>query len=177
MIVIAYLFAEILFAIFLFFLCIAFMTGAPFVPSVNKTAKRMIELAGDLNGKTIIDLGSGDGRLIMMAAKANAKRAIGLEINPMLVFFTFLRILFSPYKNKAICYWKNFWTTSLKDADVVFVYLLPWKMDALAKKLIKEVKPGSLIISNSFIFKCFPMVAKDEDAHVYVFKTTEGQHE
>lgn len=129
----------------------------------------MVELAGDLHGKTIVDLGSGDGRLLLLAAKKGVKKAIGLEINPLLVLYTILRSLLSPHRLTISCYWKNFWAYSLKDADVVFVYLLPWKMGALAKKLTKELKPGALIVSNSFIFPSLPMVAKDENVHVYVF--------
>ena len=86
----------------------------------------------------------------------------------MLVLFTKLRMLFLRKKNIQVL-WKNFWTTSLKDADVVFVYLLPWKMDALAAKLKNDLKPGALIVSNSFIFPGWKIVAEDPHTHVYVF--------
>lgn len=161
---------QLLFAVFFLFLCLSFITGAPFVPSTGKTSRRMIELGEISQSDVIYDLGSGDGRLLFMAAKKGAKKVVGLEINPMLVLFTNIRKLFTPYRTVIGCYWKNYWVTPLHDADVVFVYLLPWKMEKLAHKLQKELKPGTRIVSNSFIFPHWPMITADETHHVYVFK-------
>jgi len=66
--------------------------------------------------------------------------------------------------------WQNFWHTNLSDADVVFVYLLPWRMEKLAAKLKKELKPGTLIVSNSFIFPNWKILRQDKATHVYVFR-------
>src|SRR3989344_5032965 len=74
------------FAILIFYLCIAFITGAPFVPSTNPTAHAMIRLACIKPGMKVYDLGAGNGNLLFLAAKGGAT-AIGLEINPLLVFW------------------------------------------------------------------------------------------
>ncbi|MCX8009137.1 MAG: 50S ribosomal protein L11 methyltransferase [Patescibacteria group bacterium] len=158
------------FGIFIFFLLVAFITGAPFVPSSQKTAKRMIELAGITSDSIIYDLGSGNGRLLLLASKRGGKKIIGIEINPLLVLFTKLRIFLSRRKH-IHCIWGDFWRTDISDADIIFVYLLPWKMDKLAEKIKKETKPGTTIVSNSFIFPHWPIAKEDKDAHVYVFKT------
>lgn len=160
---------QILFALLFFFLALAFLTGAPFVPSTKKTAEQMVSLATISSNSVVYDLGSGDGRLLFLAAKRGAKKIVGVEINPYLVYFTKLRIMFSPFRKIISCRWQNFWNTSLRDADVVFVYLLPWKMDKLKEKLQKELKPGAHVVSNSFIFPGWKIIAKDEKNHVYVF--------
>ncbi len=156
------------FAAFIFFLIIAFVTGAPFVPSTKPTAKVMIALSHLKPGMKVYDLGSGDGRLLFLAAERGVT-AIGLEINPLLVVFTWFKKMFSGHRNHIFVRWQNFWSANLSDADAVFIYLLPWKMETLAKKLKKELKPGSLIVSNSFIFPKWKILRQDKQNHVYVF--------
>ncbi len=176
MLTILFLILQLSFAIFIFYLCIAFVTGAPFVPSTNPTAQAMIKLAGIKPGMKVYDLGAGDGKLLFLAAREGAT-AIGLEINPLLVLWVWIKIwikrVFSKSFNPAdgvTVRWKNFWKADLSDADVVFVYLLPWRMERLAAKLKKECKPGTLIVSNSFIFPKWKIVRQDKTNHVYVFR-------
>ncbi|MFH0749836.1 MAG: methyltransferase domain-containing protein [Candidatus Gottesmanbacteria bacterium] len=159
---------QLLFAFLFFYLALAFLTGAPFVPSTKHAATTMIDIAGIKKGMTVYDLGSGDGRLLFLAAARGAK-AIGLEINPYLVLYASIKTFFSPYRKNVRTYWKNFWRADFSKADVVFVYLLPWKMKRLEKKLLNELKPGSNIVSNSFIFPHIPCTKKDEAQHVYLF--------
>ncbi len=157
------------FAVYILYLCIAFVTGAPFVPSTDPVAKRMVELARITPGQTAYDLGSGDGRLIRLAAKEGA-RAIGLEINPFLVVYSNLKGLRFRDNSATKSLWRNFWNFRLTEADVVFVYLLPWRMDRLATKLKRELKPGSIIVTNSFIFPRWRILRQDAKLHVYVYK-------
>ncbi len=164
-----FLVLQLLFAGFFLFLCLAFVTGGPFVPSNKRSVTAMVKLARINKGQTIYDVGSGDGRVLFEAAKTGA-RAIGIEINPYLVHYTNVRAFLSPYRGRVKAEWKNLWHADLKRADVVFVYLIPWKMDVLADKLKKELKPGSLVISNSFIFPGWKIIREDKTNHVYAFK-------
>lgn len=129
----------------------------------------MIALARIRPGQTIIDVGSGDGRVLFAAAKKGAN-AIGIEINPYLVRFTQLKALLGAYKGSIRVRWQNLWKADLRDADIIFVYLIPWKMDVLAQKIKKEVPPGSLVISNSFIFPGWKVVRQDTVHHIYAFR-------
>lgn len=149
------------FVVFIFYMCIAYLTGAPFVPTKNASADAMIRLAGIKKGDIVYDLGSGNGKLLLLAAQKGAK-VIGYEINPMLVLFSNLR--------GAPTRWKNFWHADIRDADVIFLYLIPWKMERLADKLKKELKPGTIIVSNSFIFPNWKILRQDATNHVYVFR-------
>jgi hypothetical protein len=151
------------------YLCIAFITGGPYVPSRKKSVDSMIRIARLTNKSVIYDLGSGDGRVLFAAAKIGA-RAVGIEMNPYLVLWTTIQKFFMPDKKNITVLWKNLWTANLHDADVVFVYLIPWRMETLAVKLKKELKPGSLVISNSFIFPTWTILRSDEKNHIYVFQ-------
>ena len=163
-----FLIIQLAFALFFFFLVLSFYTGAPYVPSKSKTARRMTELAHITKGTRVIDLGSGDGKLLFLAASQGAD-ATGYEINPFLVLFTNIKALCSPYRTRVRAIWKNFWHADLSKADVILLYLIPWKMNQLEDKLLKETKPGTKIISNSFIFPHIPCTNKDEGNHVYMF--------
>ena len=164
-----FLILQLCFAIFFFYLCLAFLTGAPFVPSTNPVSKSMIRLARIKKGMTVYDLGSGNGKLLFLAAQHGAITK-GLEINPFLVFFSNVRSLFSPYRNRVHTHWKNFWTAELKDADVVFIYLLPWRMEKLEQALIKKCKNGTIIVSNSFVFPHLKQIRSDNVNHVFAFR-------
>ncbi|MBI3385495.1 hypothetical protein HY031_00215 [Candidatus Gottesmanbacteria bacterium] len=163
-----FLAGQILFVIFFFFLVLAFVTGGPFVPSSRAATSTMVKLARVRKGMRVYDLGSGDGRLILRAAQEGA-HATGFEINPILVLYANMRSFFSPYRAIARTRWQSLWRANLSDADVVFVYLLPWNMNKLAVKLRSECKPGTLVVSNSFIFPKWNIVRQDKANHVYAF--------
>jgi len=164
-----FLILQLLFAIFFFYLCLAFFTGAPFVPSTNPVAQAMIRLAKLKKGMIVYDLGSGEGKLLFLAAQKGAK-AQGLEINPFLVAYSNIRAFFSPYRQSIHIYWKNLWKADIQDADVVFIYLIPWRMEVLEKKLKTTLKKGTVVVSNSFIFPHLHCIAKDDTLHVFAFK-------
>ena len=158
----------------------AFVTGAPFVRSNKKAVDAMIRLAKIKPGDTVYDLGSGDATLLFRAAALGAT-AVGLEINPFLVLWTWIKKMLSKRpktgsnpEDRITVHWKNFWNADLHDADVVFVYLLPWRMEKLESMLKTQCKPGTLIISNSFIFPNWKILRKEEASHIYVFKIVDN---
>jgi len=129
----------------------------------------MIRLSRIKKGMTIYDLGSGNGKLLFLAAKQGAI-AKGLEINPFLVLYSSIKSLCSPYRHTVHTYWKNFWTSDISEADIVFIYLLPWRMKKLEHALKLKCKKGTIIVSNSFIFPHLTCIRKDETNHVFAFR-------
>jgi SAM-dependent methyltransferase len=164
-----FLIVQLGFVIYLLYFIIGFLAGGPFVPSSKAATRAMITMAQIKPGMTVYDLGSGDGRLLFLAASRGAK-AVGYELNPILAYFTKLRALFSPYRKNITVYCSNFWNADISDADILFVYLLPWHMERLAAKLKKEGKKNSRIVSNSFIFPHWKTIHRDRDNHVFVFR-------
>src|SRR5581483_4576224 len=153
------------FFFFALFVMLASFTGAPFVISKQKKVKTMIQLAQIKPGEKVIDLGSGSGIIVVSAAQQGAQ-AYGFEINPFLVLFAKLRILLSNTKNAHIVM-RNFWKEDYKDFDVITIYTLPWSMKRLEKKLKKECKSGTRIVSNTFPFPTWK--AEKEKNGIYMY--------
>jgi SAM-dependent methyltransferase len=163
-----FLLIQLGFVIYLLYYIIAFISAAPFVPSTKRATHTMVRMAGIKKGMNVYDLGSGDGRVLFEAAKIGAN-AIGYELNPILVLITAFRMIFSPHRTSIHIHWKSLWNADIHSADVVFIYLIPMHLDKLKKKLLTELKPGTRVVSNSFIFENWPITAKNTTEHVYVF--------
>ncbi len=158
--------AVILFCLFLILLpfpIIGFI-GAPYYPSARKRVKKMIELANLKKGDAVVDLGSGDGRIVEEAAKVPGVIAHGVEINPFLSLFTKLK--FKSKRNIKIMN-KSMWNVDLTGYSVIFLFCLPKEMKKFEKKLKNELKPGTLIISNIFTFTNWKPIKKEDSVYVY----------
>lgn len=111
----------------------------------------MVALAGIYKGDTVLDMGSGDGRMLLEAAKCGA-RAVGWEINLYLVLWT--KILAYRYGvNRLVeVHWGSYYQADFSKANVVFLYGITHEMEKIEQKLQKELKPGSKVISYTFVF-------------------------
>lgn len=125
------------------------VTGVPFVNSRKKIINFLIEEIKIESGKTLYDLGCGDGKVIFNLAKNNSQaNFIGYELNPSLIWIAriFRKLSNVQYQRQ------NFFKVDVKNADYIFLFLFPELMDELLPKLEKELKPGAIVISNSFKF-------------------------
>src|SRR6266705_156025 len=121
----------------------------PFVPSPQFVVDKMIELAGVKNGDVVYDLGSGDGRIVIAAAKKGAK-AVGFEIDPELVGESRANIQKAGVQESAEIRNQDILTVDLSPASVVTMYLLPDVNLKLRPNLLSQLKPGSRVVSHSF---------------------------
>lgn len=97
-----------------------------------------------------IDLGSGlGGMLTYLARRHPESRFHGVEVAPIPLALSWLRIRFSGLDNCTVN-WRSLWDCDLGDYDVVFAYLSPAPMSQLWEKIERELRPGSLFISNTF---------------------------
>jgi protein-L-isoaspartate O-methyltransferase len=159
---------SILFIIFLALnLFIPVTKGAPFVVSDPVKRKTMLKLAEIKKGESLVDLGSGDGTLVILFAKAGAK-AYGYEINPFLVWKSRRKIKKEKLESSAIIYWKSFWLEDLSNYDIITVYGIKFIMKDLEKKLQKQAKKGTRIISNYYTFPTLKPVQSEQDVHLYI---------
>jgi predicted RNA methylase len=137
--------------------------GAPFELTKIKNVERMLKLAELKENEILYDLGSGDGRIIIEAVKKYKVEAVGIEINPLLVFISRKKIKKLGFEKKAKVIWGDFFKENLSNANILTTYLLQTTNDRLEKKFIKELKPGTKIISKSFTFKNIPFLKSDSE--------------
>jgi cyclopropane fatty-acyl-phospholipid synthase-like methyltransferase len=143
--------------------------GAPWVPTSGETVNEMLSMAGVNSGEVVYDLGSGDGRVIIAAAKRFHARSVGVELNPLWVLWTRLRVAVLGLRGKTKVVWGNFFNVDLSKADVVTLYLIQNTNDKLEPKLKEQLKPGSRVVSHVFTFNDWYPVKADADLQIYLY--------
>lgn len=121
----------------------------PFVPTPQEVVDKMVELAGVKKGDIVYDLGSGDGRIVITAAKKGAN-AVGFEIDGDLVKQSRDNIRKAGVQAQAEIRQQDILTVDLSAASVVTMYLLPDVNMQLKPKIQSQLKPGSRVVSHAF---------------------------
>lgn len=140
--------------------------GAPFVPARPAAVARMVELSEVKPGERIADLGSGDGRIVIAMARAGAI-AHGYEINPVLVWWSRVRIRREGLSERAFVHFGSFWRQIFSDFDVITLFGTKHIMKALEKKLKKELKPSARVVSYVFAFPAWEYTQKESAIFLY----------
>ena len=131
------------------------------VPTPDTLVNKMLDMAGTTAKDFVIDLGSGDGRTVIAAAKRGA-RAMGIEYNPEMVELSKRRAAQAGVGDKATFVKADLFETDLSKATVITMFLLPSINLQLRPKLL-DLKPGTRIVSNTFTMDDWEA---DETAHV-----------
>lgn len=118
------------------------------VPTPQVLVDRMLDMAGVKPGEFVMDLGSGDGRTVITAAKRGA-RAVGVEYNPDMVALSQRNAEKEGVAGKATFMKADLFETDFSKADVITMFLLP-SINLKLRPKILDLKPGTRIVSNSF---------------------------
>jgi precorrin-6B methylase 2 len=161
-------FAYFLVLGFLLWLIWPIFIGAIFLPTPPDIVEKMLTIADVSEGDILYDLGSGDGRIILEGAKRGA-RAVGVEADPIRVFWSRLRARRSPAYHLVRVIWGDFFKTSIAEATVVTVYQGESINNRLKEKFNDELKPGTRVVSHSFTFEGWEPIKKHPDTNVYLY--------
>ncbi len=104
------------------------LVGAPYLPTLSDQQKTAFKLLNLKRGDTLIELGCGDGKVVVAAARQGIN-VVGYELNPLLFMVSYLRTW--RYRAQVRIVWGNFWTTELPKAQAIYVFLLPKYMEKL----------------------------------------------
>ena len=126
---------------------------APFVTTPEDVVERMLAIAGTGPADYVVDLGSGDGRIVIAAAKLHGARALGVDIDAKLVEVSRENARRAGVAGRVEFEERDVLATSLSRATVVTIYLLPSLIDRLQPKLLDELRPGARIVSHAFAMK------------------------
>jgi 16S rRNA A1518/A1519 N6-dimethyltransferase RsmA/KsgA/DIM1 with predicted DNA glycosylase/AP lyase activity len=126
------------------------MLSSPFCPSPKKVCKEMVNLAQLKENEVVYDLGAGDGRLLFEALKAFNVKAVGVEISKERADYIINKASNLGFKNRIRVINDDFMNVSLRNADVLLLYLSPKDLALLRPKFELELKKGCRIVSHDF---------------------------
>ncbi len=121
-----------------------------FVPTPEDVVDAMLEVAHVTGNDIIYDLGSGDGCIPITAARMFGARGVGIDIDPQRIQEASANAQAAGVTDKVRFLNQDLFTTDISEASVVTLYLLPELNLKLMPKLMKELKPGTRIVSHSF---------------------------
>ncbi|HTQ75039.1 MAG TPA: methyltransferase domain-containing protein [Burkholderiales bacterium] len=122
----------------------------PYVPTPQVVVDRMLDMAKLKPGETVIDLGSGDGRIMIEAASKYGARGFGVEIDPRLVKLSNERAVEAGVADRVKFLQQDLFKTDFRKANVLTLYLLPDVNLALRPKILAELRPGSRVVSHDY---------------------------
>lgn len=126
------------------------------MPTPPETVRAMLQLAEVGPQDVVYDLGSGDGRIVIMAASEFGARGVGIEIDHALVVGANAGAGTAGVSERVRFVREDFFEADLRAATVVTIYLLSETMHRLQSKLRQELRPGTRIVSHRFRFEDWP---------------------
>lgn len=127
-------------------------TGGPYVPTPQVVVDQMLRFGGVKATDFVIDLGSGDGVIVLTAARQHKASGMGLEIDPELVSLSNAMAKKYGIEERAKFYVQDVFKADLSRATVVTLYLLPSMMANLRSKIFSELRPGARVVSHDYHF-------------------------
>ncbi len=143
------LFFLIMMSIYTALLIYSSLKGSPYVPTKSKIMEEIFAPAKIKKGGYLIELGSGDGRMLRYAVKRYRISGVGVDVNPLLVFWSKVvarteNLIDAEFKVE------NIFDTDLSRADYVYIFLMPELIDKMVAKMNRELKKGAVVISHGF---------------------------
>lgn len=144
--------------------------GAPWQPSEVRNIHKMLEMAGVKPEEQVYDLGSGDGRVLVLAAKEFNAKATGIEINPFLVFYSQLRVLALGLQKRVKVLRADMFKADINSADVLILFQREETNELLKEKLRREMKKGARLVSYVWEMKNWKPTKSDSSSEIYIYQ-------
>ena len=143
-----------------------------YTPTRHNIAEAMLTLAGVSSRDVLYDLGSGDGRLPILAVQLHGARAVGVEIDPKLVALSRANARDAGVSDRVTFIEGDLFTADISDATVLTLYLSTSVLRQLEPKLKSELKPGTRIVSHQFWIPGWPADRRVKVDDVEIFLMT-----
>jgi hypothetical protein len=166
LIYISILFVAIIFIIWIMWTAVI---GAGFQPTSMRRVKKMLETANIGPDDVLYDLGSGDGRIVIEAAKSYDARSVGIEADPLRVLWSRTLLFLFGIQNKSKIKWGNFFNEDLVEATAVTLFLGDSANQKLRDKLVNELKHGTPVVSYVWKFKGWIPIKVYEKDEIYLY--------
>ena len=143
--------------------------GAPWVPTPMSMVHEMLTMAEVGPDDLIYDLGCGDGRIIITAARRYGARAVGIELDPLRFLWCQMLITVLGLRGRVRIVYGDFFKQDLSAASVVTCYLLRVTNKKLEGKFKSELSPETRVVSNYFTFPGLQLVSEDQEEKLYLY--------
>jgi cyclopropane fatty-acyl-phospholipid synthase-like methyltransferase len=150
--------------------------GAPWHPISRRDLKRALDFCNVKAGEHIIDLGSGDGRVLITAAKDYGLVGTGIEIDPIKVWLADLRIRFAGVQDRVRIVRANVFDTDYREADLLFIYLTHQALDKLFPNILDQLKPNAKILCYRFCILGMTPDKVNGDKTLFLYTLNKGTH-
>ncbi|MGE5641886.1 MAG: SAM-dependent methyltransferase [Byssovorax cruenta] len=170
LILITFFFFILLFIIGLLWVIVPALYGLPSRPTHPDRIRAALKLANLEPDELLYDLGSGDGRVLIIAAREFGAKAIGIEVGPVQRAFSWLKALYNGVRDQVRIEAGNFYKSNVRDADVVFIYATSTEVVKLASHLQKQMKTGSRVVSISADFPEWEPSGFDAERLIFVYE-------
>jgi ribosomal protein L11 methylase PrmA len=149
--------------------------GAQWAPTTLKTVKEMLAMAEVGPNDLVYDLGCGDGRIIVTAARRFGARAVGIEIDPLRYLWCQLLITVLGLRGRVKVIYGNFFTKDLSGADVVTCYLLQNTNEKLQEKFTQELDPNTRVVTNAFTFPKLRLIRQNYEDRIFLYHPVQNE--
>lgn len=170
LILVVYGLSLALFALTLLWILVPAFYGLPSKPTKPDRIRKALKLVDLKPGEVLYDLGAGDGRVLLIAAKEFGAKAIGFEVGPVQCLLVWLQIVMGGLGERVQIKLQNFYNADLSGADVVFIYATSQELMKLAPHLEKQMKPGTRLVSISADFPEWEPSAFDEQNLIFSYE-------
>ena len=123
--------------------------GPPYLPTMRRNMDAALDLLELQRGETLLELGAGDGRVLVAAAKRGVK-VVGIELSPVLVLIAWLRT--RRYRKQVRIIWGNYFLVKWPPADAIFTFMIPRQMAELDRR-VEKWRGGKPVRLSSFAFR------------------------
>lgn len=159
----------LLFLLVMLWILVPALYGLPSKPTKPDRIRKALQLVNLKQGETLYDLGAGDGRVLLIAAKEFGAKAVGIEIGLTQCLLIWLRIAFGGLRDRIQIKLENFYKTELGHADVVFIYATLQELMKLAPHLEKQMRPGTRLVSIAADFPAWEPSLFDEESLIFIY--------
>jgi precorrin-6B methylase 2 len=160
----------IMFLVGLLWILIPAFYGLPSIPTKPDRIRKALKLVNLQADEVLYDLGAGDGRVLLIAAKEFGVRAVGIEVGPVQCALIWLRAAAGGLGDRIKIRWEDYLKSDLSEADVVFLYATSKEVVKSADHLRRQMKKGSRLVSISADFPAWEPSAFDDRDLIFVYE-------
>ncbi|MCJ7432041.1 MAG: 50S ribosomal protein L11 methyltransferase [Anaerolineales bacterium] len=144
--------------------------GLPPVTTRRERIRKALQMANLQSDEIFYDLGSGHGRVLVMAAKEFKAHAVGIEAGPVQCIIAWLNALYNGASSKVRVEAGDFYQADVSQADVVFAYLTSKQAPRLQTQLERQLKPGVRVVTVSFDFPNWKPSEVDREQLIFLYR-------